>query len=124
VKAIPRVAAAAFFVSGLAAPSVAAPANDLRALFGYLGACMKGVAGDPGEELTIAFSLKRDGSLFGKPHVAFSRLPSDAGARARVLDDVAGKFTTCFPAPITDGLGGAIAGRRLTVRFVTPRREI
>ena len=38
---------------------------------------MKGVAGDPGEEeLTIAFSLKRDGSLLGRPHIAFSKLNS------------------------------------------------
>ncbi len=124
MKAIPRVAAAAFFAFSLAAPAAAAPANDLRALFGYLGACMKGVGGEPGAELTIAFSLKRDGSLFGKPHVTYSRLPSDPGDRARFLDDVAGKFSACFPAPITDGLGGAIAGRRLTMRFVPPRREI
>ena len=124
MKAIPRVAAAAFFALSLAAPAVAAPVNDLRALRGYIEACMKGVAGAPGAELTIAFSLKRDGSLFGKPHVSYSRLPSDAGDRARILDDVAGKFTTCFPAPITDGLGGAIAGRRLTVRFVLRRRDI
>ncbi len=123
MKAIPGVAAAAFFVSNLAAPAVAAPVNDLRALHGYIDACMKGVAVEPGAELTIAFSLKRDGSLFGK-HVTYSRLPSDVGARARILDDVAGKFTTCFPAPITDGLGGAIAGRRLIMRFVPPRREI
>jgi hypothetical protein len=124
VKAIPRVAAAVFFVSRLAAPAVAAPANDLRALFSALDACMKDVAGEPGEEVTIAFSLKRDGSLLGKPHVTYSKLPSDADARARFLDSVAGKFNACFPASITDGLGGAIAGQRLTVRFVIPRREI
>jgi hypothetical protein len=124
VKAIPRLAAAAFFASGLAAPAAAAPADNLRQLFGYFGACMKGVAGEPGEQLTIAFSLKRDGSLFGKPHVAYSRLPTDLAARARFLDRVAGKFRACFPAPVTDGLGGAIAGRRLTIRLVIPRREI
>ena len=124
MKAIPRLAAAAFFVPGLAAPAVAAPANDLRQLFSYLDACMKGVAGEPGEELTVAFSLKRDGSLFGKPHVAYSKLPADPDARARFLDSVAGKFGGCFPAPITDSLGGAIAGRRLTIRFVIRRPEI
>ncbi|MGO8738245.1 hypothetical protein [Rhodoblastus sp.] len=124
MKAIPRAVAAMIFVFFTAAPAVAAPANNLRELFSTLGTCMKGVAGEPGEELTIAFSLRRDGSLFGKAQVTYSRLPSDADARKRFLDAVAGKFSACMPAPITASLGGAIAGRRLTVRFVTPRRNI
>jgi hypothetical protein len=108
----------------VARPALAAPANTLQELFANLGVCMKGVSGDPGEQLTIAFSLKRDGSLFGKPKIAYSRLPSDPGARNAFLDDVASRFNACLPTPITDGLGGAIAGRRLTIRFVIPRREI
>ncbi|MCI4678956.1 hypothetical protein K9U39_08875 [Rhodoblastus acidophilus] len=115
--------AAAFLASGLAAPAFAAPANNLRELFANLGACMKGVGGDPGEQLTVAFSLKRDGSLFGKPHITYSRLPAAPEARRRFIDGVAARFSACLPTPITDGLGGAIAGRRLTLRFVIPRRE-
>ena len=42
----------------------------------------------------------------------------------RFLDGVAAKLDACLSTPITDGLGEAIAGRRLTLRFVIPRREI
>ncbi|WP_298421755.1 hypothetical protein [Rhodoblastus sp.] len=115
-------ATAAMLVLGQ--PAFAAPANTLQELFANLDACMKGVSGDPGEQLTIAFSLKRDGSLFGKPKITFSRLPRDAAARNAFLDDVATRFNACLPASITDALGGAIAGQRLTVRFVVPRHEI
>jgi hypothetical protein len=119
-----RAAVAALSLALLgAAPALAQPANNLQDLFAQFGACMKGVAGEPGAQLTIAFSLRRDGSLLGKPHISFSRLPADAGARAGFLDGVAEAFARCTPASITDALGGAIAGRPLTVRFVIPRKE-
>lgn len=100
-------------------PSPTAPAATLNALFAYLSHCLRDVAGPPGAQLTIAFALKRDGSLLGAPHVAFLRAQRDSD-RALMLDRVAGKFAACLPAPITDGLGGAIAGRRLTLRVATP----
>ncbi len=61
MKAIPRIAATAILASSLAAAAGAAPVNDLRGLGEYFRACMKGFAGESGEELTIAFSLRRDG---------------------------------------------------------------
>ena len=100
----------------------AAPANTLQDLFVQLDGCMK-VAGQPGEELTIAFSLKRDGSLLGKPHIAYSKLPRDGTVRTEFLESVAGAFSRCLPAQITDALGGAVAGRRLTMRFVIRGRD-
>lgn len=100
---------------------VPAPASvaTLKQLYAYLDHCLHGVSGPPGAQLTIAFALKRDGSLLGLPHVAFLRASRDS-ERAVFLDAVAEKFSSCLPAPISDGLGGAVAGRRLTLRFVTP----
>jgi hypothetical protein len=120
----PRAAVAVLSLALMgAAPAVAEPANTLQDLFAQFGACMKGVAGQPGAQLTIAFSLRRDGSLLGKPHISYSRLPADAGARADFLEGIAAAFARCTPAAITDSLGGAIAGRPLTVRFVIPYKE-
>ncbi|WP_374546825.1 hypothetical protein [Rhodoblastus sp.] len=110
------------FVAASLAPACAAPANTLRELFVQLDGCMK-VVGEPGEELTIAFSLKRDGALLGKPHIAFSKLPRDGAVRTDFLESVAGAFSRCLPAQITDALGGAVAGRRLTMRFVIRGRD-
>jgi hypothetical protein len=120
-RSIPR-AALAFALIGVG-PALAAPANSLQELYAQLGACIRGVAGEPGAQLTIAFSLRRDGSLFGKPHISYSRLPTDPAARENFLEGVADSFGRCTPVAITDALGGAIAGRPLTVRFVIPRVE-
>lgn len=107
----------------IAAPASAAPANTLRELFDNLRSCLKVEAVDPSEELTIVFSLKRDGSLLGKPHISYSKLPSDPAERGRFIDSVAAALNECLPTPITDALGGAIAGRRLSSHFGDRRHE-
>lgn len=122
MKSFRRLLAAGFCLV-LATPVQAAPANTLQELFAGLSACMGGVEGEPGEQVTIAFSLKRDGALFGKPKITYSKLPSDPATQRRFLDGVAAKFGACLPTPISDSLGGAIAGRRLTLRFVVKGRE-
>ena len=111
---------AALALCAIAAPLRAAPANTLRELSDQLGHCL--VA--PGDgEVTLRLSLRRDGALLGKPHVAFSRLPKDEEKRRRVLESIAADVDRCLPAKITDALGGAIAGRPLVLRFVPRRRE-
>jgi hypothetical protein len=106
------------------APVLAAPANSLRELYAQFSVCFKDIEGEPGEEVTITFSLKRDGSLLGKAHISYSRLPDDPAERARFIDNLAATFDRCLPARITDGLGGAIAGRRIFYRFTFTRPEI
>ncbi len=105
------------FVFALAMlPARADPANTLAQLSDELRACFADVTLGADAETTVVFSLKRDGSLNGKPRLSYVRLPSDpaerdddAGAIARALD-------ACLPLSITDGLGGAIAGRPIALR--------
>jgi hypothetical protein len=59
------VALSLFFLGSSEAKS--APANTLRELYTALGECVKVPGGLPGSEITVVFSLKRDGSLLGKP---------------------------------------------------------
>ena len=94
------------------------PADSLNQLFGRLRQCMRTAAGPPGAQITIRFSLKRDGSLLGRPKVTFSVLPRDDARRRAFVAAVAGAFAGCVPVPITGGLGGAIAGRPMTFRVV------
>lgn len=68
--------------------------------------------------MTIRFSLKRDGSLLGRPKITFAALPRETKARQDFVAGVAGALGRCLPIHITDGLGGAVAGRPLTLRFV------
>jgi hypothetical protein len=109
------------------APSLAkasnSPANTLRELFAELNRCMITPKGNIGSELTIVFSLRRDGALLGKPKITFAKLPGDASDQRKFAEALASYFDKCLPITITDGLGGAIAGRPLSMRFVTRARE-
>lgn len=108
------------------APARAAPASTLRELFAHFGACVKPPADMPPGEITLRFSLRRDGALVGRPHVSFSRLPADETQKRAALDAAAAALDRCLPAQMTDSLGGAVAGRPLTLRLVShpPERAI
>jgi hypothetical protein len=105
------------------ASSLGAPANTLRELFAALERCLVTPKGVIGSELTIVFSLRRDGRLLGKPRISYSRLSGDAFEQGKFAGDIANAFDKCLPLSITDALGGAIAGRPMSIRFVVHPRE-
>lgn len=92
--------------------------NNQQDLWNYFERCMKPTGGAAGAEMTIRFSLKRDGSLLGKPQITFAKWAGDADDQHRFAEGIAAAFSRCLPAPITGGLGGAIAGRPIALRFV------
>ena len=95
----------------------------MRELYAELNGCLVTSKGAVGSELTIVFSLRRDGGLLGKPRISFSKLAGDALEQHKFAEDIAKAFDRCLPASITDALGGAIAGRPMSVRFVVHSRE-
>jgi len=101
-----------------------APANTLRELTAAIGECVKSArAGLPGSELTILFSLKRDGSLLGRPRISHAKLLGDSSTQRAFVGNVLAAFDKCLPLSITDGLGGAVAGRPMSFRVVSHPRE-
>jgi hypothetical protein len=112
--------------AAIAAPALraaAAPANTLRELSAELDACALQRGIDANAELTIVFMLNRRGQVIGKPRITHSRLPEDPAARGRIVANVARAIDLCLPLPITDGLGGAIAGRPIAIRLMGPIRK-
>jgi hypothetical protein len=99
------------------------PANTLQELFSQLDHCLAVPNGATGSELTVVFSLRRDGSLLGRPRISFAKLPGPAADQRAFAEGIASAFDRCLPALITNGLGGAIAGRPLSMRFVVRARE-
>jgi hypothetical protein len=89
---------------------------ELRRAF---DACVKAPSDGTGSELTIVFSLKRDGSLLGKPRITHSRLLGDPETQKRFVAAAIAAVEKCLPINITDALGGAIAGRPLSLRIVS-----
>jgi len=100
----------------------AAPANTLAALYPALAACWSlphlagGIQG-PDVEVTARLSLRRDGSLIGPPRITYAA--GVAGSERQVLTRATlAALARCTPARITPGLGRAIAGRPVALRFV------
>ena len=112
-RALALVAATSF------APAFAlaqeAPANTLVDMRRQVGACLAHTRIAAGSRVTIAFMLKRDGSVFGKPRIAFAHLEGDATAQARFLDEAERAVDACLPVRVTPALGAAIAGRMFTI---------
>jgi hypothetical protein len=101
------------------------PANSLHDLWQALGACARRAPVAPeaaGSEITVLFTLKRDGSLQGKPRIAYSRLIGDKIDQQAFVAASLSAIASCFPLPMTDGLGGAVAGRPIRFRLVSGSR--
>lgn len=83
--------------------------------------CWRAPDGLEGHEVTLRFSLRRDGTLIGAPRITYSRLPGDDADARRFVASVLAAVAACLPVAVTDELGAAIAGRPLTIRFLATR---
>jgi hypothetical protein len=108
-------------LAALGAPATAraqdAPIDTLQDLRHRLSTCVRTPADGGGSEITILFSLRRDGSLLGQPRITHSLLRGDEAAQRAFVADAIAALAKCLPARISDGLGGAIAGRLFSIRI-------
>ena len=73
-------------------------------------------------EITIAFSITRDGQILGEPRFTFvSKAPPET--RAIYQRSIVDAFKTCTPFPLTESFAGAIAGRPQRLRFIDLRGQ-
>jgi hypothetical protein len=103
----------------------AQPVNSLHDLWQALGDCARRAQLAPeaaGSEVTVLFTLKRDGNLQGKPRITYSRLIGDKVDQQAFVAASLSAIAGCFPLPLTDGLGGAIAGRPIRFRLISGSR--
>ena len=112
-----RIAAALAYLVASPIEVKSAPANSLPDLWRELSSCVEAPSDSAGSELTIAFALKRVGSLLGKPRITYSHLLGDADAQHAFVAGAIGALAKCLPISITDDLGGAIAGRPFSIRI-------
>ena len=70
-------------------------------------------------DITVIVSFNREGAILGQPRITYES--ANAGDNDRVAYRIAVMETLqrCTPLPFTEGLGGAVAGRRFAVRFWT-----
>jgi hypothetical protein len=79
--------------------------------------CWRAPPGSKGSTITVGITLKRDGAMFGQPTITYSKLIGDTDVQKRFVAAALAALAACTPVAITDGLGGAIAGRRIFIRF-------
>ncbi len=100
------------------------PLGSIRAMFAALRACWVPPPKDEarhGMEYTIRFAFKRDGEILAPPRVTYSSHDAPADVRDIYRDAVNAALKRCTPLHFSDGMGGAVAGRPIAIRFVDNR---
>jgi hypothetical protein len=103
--------------------------NTLRELFAALRACWTPPPledGRAGMEVSVRLSFDRDGNIIGQPRFTYSSPDASAHERDTYRRAVIDSLARCAPLPLTAGLGGAIAGRPIAIRYIDnrdPRRS-
>jgi hypothetical protein len=98
--------------------------DTIRDLFDALRACW--VPPPPGEarpgmQMSVRLSFKRSGQMIGAPRVTYASPDAPPAARDTYHDAIMAALERCAPLPLTAGLGGAVAGRPIAIRFVDNR---
>ncbi|RWE64945.1 hypothetical protein [Mesorhizobium sp.] len=93
------------------------PVDTVNEMFSAIVACWEPPPGTAGMTLTLQFSIRRNGTLIGKPRATYSRLGNDATLNWAFVASVLEALDKALPLPVSDSMGGAIAGRMLFPRF-------
>jgi len=98
--------------------------NTIGDLFAALRSCWTPPPADAaseGMQMSVRFSFKRSGEMIGAPRMTFATAGVSADTRATYLKAINTSLDACVPLKFTDGLGGALAGRPIAIRYVDNR---
>lgn len=74
-----------------------------------------------GMQMSVRFSFKKSGELIGPPRLTFATAGAPTEARNTYLNAINNSLDACLPLKFTKGLGGALAGRPIMIRYVDNR---
>ena len=74
-----------------------------------------------GMQMSVRFSFKRSGEIIAAPRLTFSTSGVPADTRSLYLKAINTSLDACMPLKLTGGLGGALAGRPIAIRYVDNR---
>jgi hypothetical protein len=72
-------------------------------------------------QMSVRFSFKRSGEIIATPRLTYATAGVSADTRAAYLKAITTSLDACVPLKLTSGLGGAIAGRPIAIRYVDNR---
>jgi len=103
------------------------PDHDLDTigdLFAELRSCWSPPPADAareGMQMSVRFSFKRSGEIIGAPRLTYATAGVSADIRETYLKAINASLDACAPLKFTGGLGGALAGRPIAIRYVDNR---
>ncbi len=109
------------------APKYQKPDHDLDTigdLFAALRSCWSPPPADSareGMQMSVRFSFNKSGGMIGPPRMTFATVGAPADTRTTYLKAINTSLDACVPLKFTDGLGGALAGRPIAIRYVDNR---
>ncbi|HWF93798.1 MAG TPA: hypothetical protein VG291_02440 [Xanthobacteraceae bacterium] len=98
--------------------------GTIREMYAALRACWVPPPQDearPGMQMSVRLSFKRSGEMIGAPRTTFVSPDAPPGARRLYHDAIVAALDRCTPLRFSAGLGGALAGRPLAIRYVDDR---
>jgi hypothetical protein len=100
--------------------------DTLRAMFDALRACWVPPAREEaraGMQMSVRFAFKRSGEIIATPHVTYVTPGVAPKTRETYLHAITAALERCTPLRFTAGLGSAVAGRPIAIRFVDNRDQ-
>jgi hypothetical protein len=103
------------------------PDHDLDTigdLFAALRSCWSppaAASARAGMQMSVRFSFKRSGEIIAAPRLTYATAGVSADTRATYLKAINDSLGACMPLKFTGGLGGALAGRPIAIRYVDNR---
>jgi len=98
--------------------------DNIGDLFAALRSCWTppvATSAKEGMQMTVRFSFKRSGDMIGPPRVTFATAGVPADVRDTYFKAISSSLDSCVPLKFTGGLGGAVAGRPIAIRYVDNR---
>jgi hypothetical protein len=112
---------AALVLMALPVPASAQQIDSLKEIFATLRSCWKPPPRSQASpvEITVMVSFNREGAILGRPRITFETAGTDDNDRLAYRISVMEALQRCTPLPFSEALGGAVAGRPLTIRLWT-----
>jgi hypothetical protein len=101
--------------------------DTIADLFAELRSCWSPPPADTaseGMQMSVRFSFKRSGEIIASPRLTFATPGVSADTRATYFKAITASLDGCAPLKFTGGLGGAIAGRPIAIRYVDNRELV
>jgi hypothetical protein len=98
--------------------------DSIRTMFAALRACWQPPPEDQasnGLQMSVRLSFTRDGKLKGEPRVTYVTPGTPPEAKQVYEQAIKSSLERCTPLPFARGMGGAIAGRPIAIRFIDNR---